>query len=286
MNALRYVHIRRIIRMFRTNTRSFNRSRHGIPPLVLALQPFLTQVHHQLWEWAKVGLSDKVDPAVHVYPHHKDGLFDPLATPKTPIREESSDDEANSDNENATSGGDDDAEKKKALKAAATAGASTAPTHCALTVLRRAPLCCAAHNNICMSAPTHTHCALTVLRCAQPLHASSIRTHSLTALRCAQQTLHAPHALSICWQHQLAHTHLPYPLSCWLAGSDESVVKGVENMTITVNDSDEGIGAGAETEAVVDDVVGHAYIVILSDQSNVLRQGAYWDVKTPFRTLP
>jgi hypothetical protein len=59
-------------------------------------------------------------------------------------------------------------------------------------------------------------------------------------------------------------------------------------MTITVNDSDEGIGAGAEAEAeaVVDDVVGPAYIVILSDQSNVLRQGAYWDVKTPFRTLP
>jgi len=93
-------------------------------------------VHHQLWEWAKVGFSDKVDPAAHVYPHHKDGLFDPLATPKTPIREEVSDDEV--------------------------------------------------------------------------------------------------------------------------------------------------IGA----EAVVDDVVGPAYIVILSDQSNVLRHGAYWDVKTPFRTLP
>jgi hypothetical protein len=203
----KYVHIRRIIRMFRTNTRSFNRSRHCIPPLVSALQPFLTQVHHQLWEWAKVGLSDKVDPAVHVYPHHKDGLFDPLATPKTPIREESSDDEANSDNENATSGGDDDAEKKKALKAAATAGASTAPSHCA-------PLCCAAHNNICMSAPTHTLTA----------HSMCCAAHNLCMCR-ASAHIHSPRCAvhnKRCMLHM--HYHLlatptrsyPLPISAFL----------------------------------------------------------------------
>ena len=67
-------------------------------------------------------------------------------------------------------------------------------------------------------------------------------------------------------------------------------------MAITVDDADEGIADSKSatttaTDAATADAKGGddgtpAYVVVLSDQSNVLRQGAYWDVKMPFKTLP
>lgn len=55
------------------------------------------EVHKILWGWASVGLPKTVDPEVHVYPHHKDGLFDPLAVPRVPIQESVDSDEDTED---------------------------------------------------------------------------------------------------------------------------------------------------------------------------------------------
>jgi hypothetical protein len=55
------------------------------PPRLMSFDDKMTckEVHTILWEWAKVGLGDAVDPEVLVFPHHTDGLFDPVAVPPT-----------------------------------------------------------------------------------------------------------------------------------------------------------------------------------------------------------
>jgi ubiquitin carboxyl-terminal hydrolase 4/11/15 len=76
-------------------------------PRLITFDPKMTckEVHEMVYQWAKRGLDDSVDPAVDVYPYHESGTFDPAAAPSPPDEWDSQSPRTNQEDDAKKAGG-------------------------------------------------------------------------------------------------------------------------------------------------------------------------------------